>query len=900
MKIVSFIKAKKFYILSFFVPIIILLIAYFIMGLYPIGDMSTLICDLNDQYVNYYEHFRDVLHGNGSPFISWSRNLSGETVGIFAYYIASPFILIPLLLPRSTMQESVLIMQLMKVGTASLSFCFYIKNSRNVTGPTAFIFSTAYSLMSYMIVYLMNPMWLDGIIWLPIICYGIERLIDKGKCFLFAFSLAMMFMANFYIGWMITIFSCLYFLVYFFALSERTAELRRFLVQGVKFALSGILAALCSAWLLMPTYFSLSLGKFDFSEPNHSIITNFNILSFFANLFPNAYDSVKSGGSPMIYCGILTIISVPLYFMNKDINLKKKIGYGTLLIALVLSMWIYPLDIVWHGFQEPIWFHYRYSFLFSFLLLVIAAQMFEKIQNVSIVKFLCIAAVLSIYIILMYFNFRTTVVYDGSVMEKIQLYATVYFSIIFLLLYGAVLFVHRKGKEVKHIRLKTALLLCLEMIFTVSYNIYDIKDDVIYSWHHVYNKFITLGRNTVQRVGEMDNGVYRMEKNFFRTVNDPMAFGFYGISNTSSTLNDGVYNFFVNTGFSRHTYGITYRGTTYIMDSLLGIKYVMEQGSAYTGPIEDTNGDTVIIEKPEIAKSKMYDKLVLANGDEKNIIYVYEDPYALPIGFMADNAIADVEFDSWYNPFENQNMLFSALFSDEKQDFFKRIDIDEVTAENAEYSEFDGHKKYTAVSEDELASVEFKFTAPSEDVVYMFMPSEHLEHITLFMNDEFINHYFLTPENMMIQNLGRFSEGEEVTIKANIAGENNEMIFKENYMYYLDEAKFHEAVEKLKSQPLNITSFKEDHIIGNVTAEKDGILFTSISYEPGWTVYVDGVETEQIKIADALMGIPMTAGEHSVEMKFFPKGLAAGIAVSAVGIVILVIIGICERKKRSA
>ncbi len=891
---------RKVYILAFFVPVLILIAAYALWGIYPVKDKSVLTYDLNDQYANFYEHFRDVFHGNGSPFISWSRNLSGEMMGIFAYYLSSPFMLIPMLLPRTMMQESVLIMQLLKTGTISVSFCFYMKNSKKVTETTALIFSISYSLMSYVIIELINLMWLDGLIWLPVICFGIERLIDKEKCFLFAFSLAMMIISNFYIGWMIVIFSCLYFLAYFFALSERAAGLKRFLKQGGKFALSGILAAACSAWLLIPLYYSLSLGKFGYSEPDRNSIINLNILSFLANLFPNTYDSVDYGGSPLMYCGLPAIILVPLYFMNKDITLKKKLGYGILLAVLTVSMCIYPLDLVWHGFQEPNGSRCRYSFILSFLLLVMAAQMFEKLQYVSIPKFLCITAVLSVYIVLMYFNFRTVVIQNGDVMEKIRLKATVYFTVIFFVLYGAALFIHKKGEKVKHIRSKTALLLCIEMIITVPCSIYELYDDVKYPTHHIYNEFITLGRNTVQRVGEFDNGVYRMEKDFFSTANDPMSLGFYGITHSSSTFNGGVYNFFVNMGFSRQRSGIIYRGTTYIMDSLLGIKYVMEQGSAYTGPVEDIYGNVTIIEKPKAAESKMYDKLVLANSDEKNIIYVYENPYALPIGFMADNAAADVELDSWENPFENQNILFSSLLSDEKQDFFKRIEINEVTAENAEYSEFDGHKRYTAISEDETASVEFKFTAPSDDMIYMFMPSDHPEHITLFLNGKFINHYYIRRENMMIQSLGRFSEGEEVTLTANIAGENNEMLFKENYIYYLDEEKFSEAVEKLKSQPLEITSFKEDHIIGNVTVEKDGILFTSISYEPGWTFCVDGVKTEPVRIANALAGIPMRGGTHTVEMKFFPRGLAAGIAVSAVGIVILAIIGIYERKKRSS
>lgn len=125
------------------------------------------------------------------------------------------------------------------------------------------------------------------------------------------------------------------------------------------------------------------------------------------------------------------------------------------------------------------------------------------------------------------------------------------------------------------------------------------------------------------------------------------------------------------------------------------------------------------------------------------------------------------------------------------------------------------------------------------------------------------------------------------------------MLFKENYFYYLDEEMFREAIDELKRQPLEIESFREDRLKGTVTAEEDGILFTTISWEPGWTILVDGVKTEPVPVAnDALIGIPMSKGSHTVEMKFFPKGLALGLIVSPFGILAVVLIGLYERKNR--
>jgi len=159
--------------------------------------------------------------------------------------------------------------------------------------------------------------------------------------------------------------------------------------------------------------------------------------------------------------------------------------------------------------------------------------------------------------------------------------------------------------------------------------------------------------------------------------------------------------------------------------------------------------------------------------------------------------------------------------------------------------------------------------------------------------------YYYEGGKMCIQPLGHFSAGDELSFITTITEKKNEALFKENYFYYLDEEMFREAIDELKRQPLEIESFREDHLKGTVTAEEDGILFTTISWEPGWTILVDGVKTEPVKVAnDALIGIPMSKGSHTVEMKFFPKGLALGLIVSPFGILAVVLIGLYERKNR--
>ncbi len=874
----SFIYSKRMYIAAFLIPAIVIFMAYAIFGIYPFGQESTLVLDLNGQYVYYYENFRDAFWGNGSLVNSWSRNLSGETVGIFAYYLASPFMIIILLLPRSMMPVSILIMQMCKVGAAGVTMCYYLSRQRKLSNNSALIFSILYALMGYMIVQLMDPMWLDGLIYLPLICKGIEKLIDDGKWLYFIIPLALMFVANFYIGWMIAIFCILYFIAYYFFVSEKAEpfKFRHLLLSGSKFAAGGVLAAVCAAWLLIPLYYSLSLGKFEFSNPNYSMKTQFDFIDFFVNLLPNVYDTCRPEGSPVVYCGVLTIILVPLYFMNSNIKLRQKIGYGMLALSIVLSMYMSTVDIVWHGLQVPNWLPYRYSFTCSFLLILMAAQAFDRIEGISYKE-----------IGFMFFLLTGYVLYiDKQGLDNVKLLPTVWFTVLLSGIYALLLYMHKKYYNVKPVPVVIVVIVIAELVTSSAYTMYRIDEDVVYSKYSSYNRYITLGRNTTQKIYDMDDDpFYRIESNYHRTVNDAMAFGSYGISHSSSTLNSGPIEFLNKLGFSYGGHYIKYKGSTYISDAILGIKYVTEKGS-----VADEEGNITA------ATNKHYDDLVLVNGDNKDIMYVYENPYALPVGFMASSDIADLTLTG-DNPFVCQNELLSALVTDTKAEYFNRIEVRDVLTENAKPSTYGSHTKYVPRVEGENSHIEFLFNAPTTDMIYMYLPSSYERKVNVWINHDFLDYYF-EGGNKVIQTLGRFDEGEEISLITTITEEKNEVLFADEYFYYLDEEAFKASIDELKQNPLVLEEFKENHLKGTVTADEDGILFTSISWEPGWTIKVDGEKVEPVELVDALIGIPMTAGEHTVEMTFFPKGMTMGIIISLCGIIVVIIIAVVENRKK--
>lgn len=877
-RLFTFIKRHKMYIWAFILPALILFGAYAAFGVHPFGDMSVLVLDLNGQYVYYYENLRDALHGDGSLFMSFSRNLSGEIVGMFAYYLASPFVLIPMLLPRSIMTESLLIMQLCKVGTAAITFFYYLRHSKNCKNSTCLLFSMMYALMGYMIVQLMNPMWLDGLIYLPLIIFGIEKLVEEGRLLPFVIPLALMFMAHFYIGWMIAFFSIIYFLFYYFCCRSQMPEnaknpIRKFILSGLRFAAGGFVSAASAAWILIPLYYSLKLGKFEFSTPNYTLTTQFDFIDFFKNLLPNVYDTCRPEGSPVVFCGVLTMIMIPLFFLNTKISFRKKIGFGGILLTVLLSMYLSTVDLAWHGFQVPNWLPYRYSFTFSFIMLVMAALAFERLDGISVKEI-----GVTCFGLIVYAFYIGRQEFDG-----VSLTLSIWYSVIFTFIYALFLRFMRIGTKMK------ASVMCFilgifvagELFGTTLSTLDSINSDVTYSKYSSYNRYITLGRETVQMLYSQDEDpFYRIEKDYHRTVNDALAFGSYGISHSSSTLNSAPIQFLRHMGYSYGGHYIKYKGTTYVTDAILGIRYVMEKGS--------TEDDTV-------SESKHYDDLVLTNADETDTWYVYENPNALSLGFMADYSILDVSCTD-DNVFLNQNRLLSALVSDDYTEYFKEIKVTKTIPENAVQSSYGSHVKYVPEVTGKNSHIEFFINAPTEDMIYFYMPSNYERRVNLWLNKEFLDYYFESG-NMCIQTLGRFEQGEEISFIVTITEDKNEVLYKNKLFYYLDEELFSEAIDTLKQHQWEITEFSEDHIKGTINADKDGIMFTSISWEPGWEIKVDGEAVEPVELVDALIGIELTAGEHMVEMTFFPEGMSEGIILSVAGIIIIIIIAISESKQ---
>ncbi|MDD6059995.1 MAG: YfhO family protein [Ruminococcus sp.] len=988
---------------AFAIPAILTLIAYIGFDVFPFGKRSVLTLDLNGQYIYYFEGLRDAFWGDGSALYNWSRNLSGGFMGIIGYYLASPFTLIVMLMPRTLILEAVMIMQICKVGAAGAAFCIYAQRSKRLGGIPSVTSSTAYALMSYVAIQLINPMWIDGPIFLPLIILGVEYLIDDGRKINYIIPTALIFIANFYIGFMVAIFVAIYFVYYlFFGTTKKYKKLADYARTCGVMVGSTVVVLMCSAIMILPVYNALALGKFDFSEPVYDWKERlFKLPELIPCLLPNQYYSVNVDtgtrfyGRPEIYCGVLTLVLAPLYFCNKKIKHNRKIGNAFLILVMVMSMYIKPLNMYWHGGQDPNWLPFRYSFLLSFILVSMAAEVFSHLDGYKLSPYSVGGTFAGVAVLALWFGaiqekynyneskykyaatfpYKDEMNYGAERWDEIWL-GTLAIGVLLAGVYLAMVYGYSRAKKNN---VKKALVISMAAVvsFEAGYNCYDsfrkIYKEVGNSCRDSYAEIID-APNVVDALEKYDDGFYRAEKTYQRMVNDNMAYGLRGVSHSSSVMNTRAIRFLENLGYFTQSFESKYEGNSPIADSLLGIKYVIDDPTRKQGDknILDASYNKVFSTN---IKSYYEPQQII----RKNALDVYENPNALAIGYMADDDIIRYGSLGNENPFDNINNYLSALTGNTPEitqpvsgkvklnpkQYYKRVELAEGAVNydiNSVYlhdyvnpSTGTVHDTYEARAGAADAVVNVNMTVPVDGDIYMHLGSEikrqcnvwigikdetgeyHGRNSTLY---DGCGTYFETNSSPIVR-LGKFAKGEEIQVRFTIisTGPNNTYDGTDEYImvrknesdggsgfhfYYLDREEFEKDINTLKAQQWEIDTDKstERHLVGKVTAKANQLLVTSIPYEPGWTIKVDGkkldsriVEQEdeegkvkllnydsgdgELILMDSVIGIRLGEGEHTVEMIYTPPGFNFGLVTLILGIGAIVMLYLYDRKKNS-
>ena len=937
--------AKKEYgyiCLAALIPAIIFFLIYLARGLYPFGNGTVLVLDLNGQYVYFFEQLRRTVLEGGSLLYSWSRQLGGEFLGIYAYYIASPLSYLILLFPADKTQEFLLVMFMLKASICGGTMAFYLhKHSVKKNKLTIVSFAIMYALSAYCVVHQNNTMWMDAVMWLPLVTYGLEELIKYGKYKVFVIFLALTLASNFYIGYMVCIFVLIYYFFYMIAYKDNGVnnprnEDKHFIKSLVRVGFFSVIAVCMAAVILLGAYYSLQFGKNEFTDPSWEISMKFDLYDLLFKLLPSSYDTVRIDGLPFVYCGILTVLLAPLFFCSRKFTAREKIASGVLILFFVLSFMISSLDLIWHGFQKPQWLNARFSFMFCFFLIFLAFRAFEQIKSIGASSVAAVASVVFIYLIILQ-NFEEDFIAKLEALKygpkdgkfSIHPFATVMLTIICLIAYVSLiaLMANLKNKDI----VATILLcvICGELFFSGLSNINDFDSDVTYTSYSSYNDFNGMMRPIVDTLHEYDDSFYRCEKTYYRKTNDDMALGLRGLSNSSSTLNKSTIDFLYLLGYHSKSNYSQYKGGNAVTDSLLGLKYIITDRdySAIYGEPLFTGEDYA--ERLGITVDELIEKTTAGSkytgGQSKyyssNDFNVYYNPFHLSLAFAATDEIFDVNMkdensylspdnesydklnnpEGYTTPFTRVNAILSAILGEEVEVFKPAKQNGDPVTSGCSATISSKHNKYTATGD--KATITYSYTVPEDTMLYLYLPAYYSRAIKLSSPNRILdNTTSLDKCNERIVELGAI-DGTEYKFTVTINNDSNNYYTKQidSFIYYIDTEALAEVFGRIQENQLIIDEdYKEDDIRGTLkTSDDDQVIMTTIPYDKGWQVYVDGEQVETFEVLDALVAFRVDdAGEHAIRFVYRSSAFKVGIIITIVSIAGFVLIIIFERKLR--
>lgn len=834
-------QKKTFYLIAFLIPLAVMTGICIVQGVYPFGRNSFMHCDMYHQYVPFLVEFWRKLHSGESLAYAWNLGLGTDFTAVFAYYLATPTNWLVFFVPEHLIIEFMTFMIVVKIALCGLTFSYYLSSRFRTRSPIVLGFSTLYALSGFVAAYNWNHMWLD-VIWLaPLVLLGLERLVKEKKSTLYCAALTASIFTNYYLSIMLCIFLVLYFAVLLFTGGLRIRE-----KAGAigRFALYSLLAGGMSAVLLFPALSAMHVTEFnDFNFPKN-ITFYFNALEMLARHFVTIPKEIGLDHWPNIYCGVFLFFLIPMYMFCGKIPLKQRIAKLLLVAFLLLGFSTNLLNFIWHGLNYPDSLPARQSFLYIFLLLTMA---FEAVHHwrdwklpwfiVSLIGAAGLLAACGIFV--------TT---DGFTVSAAAL--TWVFVAFYVIL--TVLYLYREKYRLFILWFGLALI-----VGESAFNMYATSVSVVQRGYYAtkWDNYQALLKEA-----EQDGSFYRFESFCSMTKNDGTLAGYPGVSIFSSTTNSQVADYYDAVGLEGTKVSYYSDGLTAFTSALLGVRYTFSERE----------------EDPALYTLKAL------SGD----MYLYENVYSLPVGFAVSGELkARLEEDirqGGANLLKLQNDMAAEILGEGVLFIYEgRGEIqpeEEAGAETEEQSEEEKAGPEVSVKIPETGHYYAHIAGDPGDTVHMTVGEETREYDDLKKN--------------CILDLGRQEAGSTLTF----APEEDKTV--NLWLYRLDEAVLGAVTEALGSRPLNVSGYRDGYLEGTVTVQEASQLLLSVPHEKGWTVYVDGVKTEYGMYAEAMMAIPLEAGEHHIKMVYSRTGIGAGMAVSAVSLCIFLFLLHARRNGR--
>ena len=820
---------------------------YLSQGIYWNSDTSPLLGDGFHQYVIFDVALRNILHGNGSLFYTFTSGLGLNFYALSSYYLGSFLSPLVYFFDLTNMPDAVYLTTLLKFGLIGLSTFFSLTRLfKDIPKFLKLALSTSYALMSFTISQLEIKTWLDVFILIPLIITGLQLLITEKKFLLYFTSLSILFIQNYYFGYMTALF------LIFWYLCQISWDFKTRKSSFLDFVVTSFLAGMASLIMTLPTLFDLQTHGEKLTEITKFQTESSWYLDLFAKQFIGSFDTTKYGAIPMIFVGLLPFILTILFFTLKSIKFHVKLIYAIFFAFLIASFYIEALDLFWQGMHTPNMFLHRYAWIFSTLLIYTAAEVLNRLREIKIWNFL-----VSLFLVVTGFLATIYLKSHYSFLTDLNILLTLEFLVVYSLLLLAVI---KKFISVNLFAILISLFIMVEISLNASSQIDGIAKEWGFASRSSYNRDIPAMESFSTYIG---NQFTRTEKLQTQTGNDSMKFNYNGISQFSSVRNRSASSTLDKLGFksSGTNLNLRYANNSILADSLFGIQYN--------------------ISEPPI------DKYGFQDVYQKDNLTLYENQFSLPIAFASQSVYNDVKFTE--HTLDNQASFLNQL-ANVDFDYFSPIPYDKTENTNDLIS--------VTGSSNEDAAIQYQIEVPENSQVYLSFTSLHFSNDKQKKVDILVNgkkKTFITDNAFSFFNLGYTKEKKTFNINVSFPG-NSQVSFESPTFYRLDTQTLTEAIQKIKEQPVTISTSK-NKVFARYDVKQDTSIFFTIPYDKGWSAYQDGKKIEIKQAQTGFMKVDIPKGKGTITLSFIPNGFITGAICSFTS---LLLFGIYNHRRKSS
>ena len=868
--------------LAFLVPVVSILVMLMIRGSSPFGNSSLLYSDTYHQYYPFFVSFRRALLSGDSLLYNWDVGLGMDYLGLASYYLASPLNLLSILIPEGWLLGYFSLLMPIKLGFASLFFAIFLKKLFGKDDFSIVMFGSFYGLCAWALGYQWNIMWLDTFAMLPLVALGTVCLLRDKKFLLYTLSLASSIAANYYIGFFVCIFVALVFMCYEIC---RFRGIKDFLLDLIRIAVFSALAIGLTAFLELPAFATLQTtysSVNQFPEGFQLNIAKENTWGALFDAMRQVAGNVGGGlvttfkeGLPNLYCGVATVLFSFLYLVAKDIKLRDKICAVCLLLFFNISFIVRQLDYIWHGFHFTNMIPYRFSFLYSFVLLYMAYRAWLLRENFKVWHILTATALAVGLFACSDFRF------DSAFLAYNLGYLILIVGALIYSQYTVTLprkadkrLVKRVQDNQKRRRANATLLMLVFMASELVINFVNFSVNFPGTDVTNYPRDTKYAASMIRYMHEREDDTlfYRAETAHSQTLNDGALNGYSGISTFTSSANVKVTNFMRVLGYAaKNDYNrYCYEEASPVSNLFLGVKYMIER-------------------EGRDKQSTYFEDL-----HHYGFTHLLENKAYLPLGFLTESSLADVIFAGNTNIFRFQNDLFSAATGRE-DDVWRLLTGEELTITGKDATitnqNSTGYCSYRSQRANSSVTYSYEVTQAGFMCVNLNLPKRNRVYISV-NGVELYSEAISLPQMLAV---GDVDVGDVVNVRAVCkANETGTMTLS---AAILDEDRFAKGYDVLSASTLELTDFSNTRIEGTIDCNRDGLLYTSIPQNGNWHVLVDGKEAPIKLVGDAMVAVELTEGFHQVTFIYRNGAFIVGLMISLICAAILIAIYLVVNKK---